>query len=430
MSGPHPGPEDARPIPLGDHPATGEPLGEEGSEDEVYVVDVRGRKRQAREPRGHRRPRERASGPREQAAPVRHTPSEPRRAAQEPPSRRGGDDTPAPRTGRRGPRRPVRRVVGVLAFLVVAWLAFMVVTPLHAWNSVGRVDTTPAGERPAQGKGYNYLLVGSDSREGLTPAQKRELHTGSAAGRRTDSIILVHVPAGDGKPALVSIPRDSYVPIPGHGSNKINAAFAIGGPRLLVATVEQVTGLRLDGYVEIGFAGFSSVVDSLGGVRICVPFPMNDPKAHINLTKGCQVLNGPNALGFVRARYSDPRGDIGRAERQRQFLAAIMHKALTPSTVLIPTRYWSFSHAAAGGLIVGEDTSLRDALRVLSAMRAVSGDGALSLVVPIQSLNYQTSAGSSVKWDTARARALFTMLRDDVPLEAPPAGTDGKPSGG
>lgn len=107
-----------------------------------------------------------------------------------------------------------------------------------------------------------------------------------------------------------------------------------------------------------------------------------------------------------------------------------MKKALTPSTVLVPTRYWSFSHASAKGLIVGEDTSMRDASRVLLAMRAVSQGKGLSLVVPLQSLNYQTNAGSSVKWDTARAKALFTDLREDKPLESPPPGTDGKPSGG
>jgi anionic cell wall polymer biosynthesis LytR-Cps2A-Psr (LCP) family protein len=171
------------------------------------------------------------------------------------------------------------------------------------------------------------------------------------------------------------------------------------------------------------------VVDSVGGVNICVPFHMNDPKAGINLQKGCQSLDGKNALGYVRARYSDPRGDIGRAERQRQFLAAIMKKALTPSTVLIPWRYWNFTHAAAQGLIVGEDTSMRDASRVLLAMRSVSQGNGLSLVVPIQSLDYQTQAGSSVKWNSERARSLFTDLRNDTPLEAPPPGTDGKPSG-
>ena len=107
-----------------------------------------------------------------------------------------------------------------------------------------------------------------------------------------------------------------------------------------------------------------------------------------------------------------------------------MKKAATPSTVLVPTRYWGFTHAAARGVIVGEDTSMRDASRVLLAMRSVSNGDGLSLVVPISSENYQTNAGSSVKWDTPRAKALFTMLREDQPLEAPPAGTDGKPSGG
>jgi LCP family protein required for cell wall assembly len=368
--------------------------------DDVYTVDVRGRRRDAGS--GGARRDAGSGGVRRDHLPT---------------------DEPAPR------RRRVS-VGRIVVLLVVAWLAFMVFTPVHAWNSVTKVDTTPAGARPSDTKGFTYLLVGSDSREGLTAAQKKQYATGNAAGRRTDSIILVHVSQSGGKPALISVPRDSYVPIPGHGSNKINAAFSFGGPNLLVQTVEQVTGLHIDGYVEIGFAGFASVVDSLGGVTICVPFRMNDKLAGINLQKGCQVLDGDNALGFVRARYSDPRGDIGRAERQRQFLAAIMKKALTPSTVLIPTRYWGFSHAAAKGLIVGEDTSMRDASRVLLAMRAVSGGKGLSLVVPIQSVNYQTSAGSSVKWDTQRAKALFTTLRNDEPLEAPPAGTDGKPSGG
>ena len=400
MSGRRPGPDDARPIPQRGEGVRTAPRSDDP--DDVYVVDVRGRKRE--------------------------------RAAAGAGGVTAGGGGQRPDTTREGPRSPRRRrrfpAVRVLAVLLVAWLAFMVYTPWHAWKTVTKVDTTPAGTRPAQSKGYNYLLVGSDSREGLTAAQKKEYATGNAAGRRTDSIILVHVPQSGGKPSLVSLPRDSYVPIPGKGSNKINAAFSFGGPNLLVETVEQVTDLHIDGYVEIGFAGFASVVDSVGGVNICVPFHMNDKKAGINLQKGCQLLDGKNALGYVRARYSDPRGDIGRAERQRQFLSAIMKKALTPSTVLVPTRYWSFSHASAKGLIVGEDTSMRDASRVLLAMRAVSQGKGLSLVVPIQDLNYQTNAGSSVKWDTARAKALFTDLREDKPLEAPPAGTDGKPSRG
>jgi LCP family protein required for cell wall assembly len=305
-----------------------------------------------------------------------------------------------------------------------------VLTPLHAWSTVSRVDAAPAGDRPADTPGETYLLVGSDARDDLTPAQRKELGTGSADGRRTDSIMLIHVPAGGGKSAIISIPRDSYVPIPGHGSNKINAAYSIGGPQLLVQTLEQVTDLRIDGYLEIGFGGFASVVNSLGGVDICVPFNMKDKFAHINLKKGCQTLDGKNALGFVRARHSDPRGDIGRAERQRQFLGAIMKGAATPSTVLNPFRYWSFTHTAAEAVGVGRDTSMKDAANILLAMRGASNDSTLSLTVPLQDLAYRTRAGLAVKWDTERAQSLFKTLREDQPLEAPPAGTDGKPSGG
>ncbi|HET7279749.1 MAG TPA: LCP family protein [Dermatophilaceae bacterium] len=409
-----PGPDDARPIPQ--QPG-------QAAKDDAYVVDVRRR-------RPSQPPAVPASGAAQPVDYDEYGVPRPSRGPGGGDGGRGPSGRPGRQRGAMPPRRRRLRWGRIVLLLVVLWLAFLVLTPLHAWSTVTKVDTAPPGTRPADTSGYNYLLVGSDSREGLTAAQRKEYATGNAAGRRTDSIILVHVSSSGGKPALISIPRDSYVPIPGHGSNKINAAFAFGGPKLLVHTVEQATDLRVDGYVEIGFAGFASVVDSVGGVDICVKFTMNDKKAGINLKKGCQTLDGKNALGYVRARYSDPRGDIGRAERQRQFLAAIMKKAATPSTVLVPTRYWGFTHSAAHGLVVGDDTSIRDASRVLLALRAVSNDAGLSLVVPIASTNYQSSAGSAVKWDTQRARSLFSLLRSDQPLTDPPPGTDGKPSGG
>lgn len=379
-----------------------------GDEDDAYVVDTR-RARPARSARPAP-----ASRPDPSAAPARPAP-----AVYEPDPE--WDDAPP----RRRPRVRKGRAALLLAGLVViAWLAFMVWVPVAAWNNVERVDNIPAGARPEDTSGYNYLLVGSDSREGLTREQQNDLTTGSAQGKRTDTIMLVHVSESGGKPAIISIPRDSYVPIPGEGSNKINAAFAWGGAKLLTNTIEQTTGLHIDGYVEIGLGGFAAIVDSLGGVNICVPRDMKDPKAGIDLKKGCQVLNGPDALGYVRSRYEDPLGDIGRANRQRQFLGALMKQAATPSTVLIPWKYKSFADAAAGGLIVGEETSLMDAVRVLQAMRAVSNDEGLSLTVPIADTSYQTrNAGVAVKWDTEKALALFKTLKNDDPLTAPPPGT-------
>ncbi|MFW5462975.1 LCP family protein [Knoellia sp. CPCC 206453] len=408
--------DDVRPIPQQGRPRRPRRDAADFEDDDVYTVDTRGRRPAARPRPAARQPASRQPVPPRMPAPRRQGPP------------RGGRPVAEPLD--EGQPRRRRRLWRLIPLVVILWLAFLVITPFHAWNTVSRVDDAPSGDRPAQTPGNTYLLVGSDGRDALTRAERAELGTGSAEGQRTDSIMLVHVPSGGGKSVIISIPRDSFMPIPGHRSNKVNAAYSIGGPKLLIETLEQVTDLRIDGYLEIGFGGFASVVNSLGGVDICVPFDMDDKFAHINLKKGCQTLDGKNALGFVRARHSDPRGDIGRAERQRQFLAAIMKGAATPATVLNPFRYWSFTHTSAGAVGVGQDTSMKDATNILLAMRGAGNDSTLSLTVPISDPDFQTSAGSSVKWDTERAQALFTMLREDQPLEAPPAGTDGKPTGG
>ena len=339
---------------------------------------------------------------------------------------RGGAAGPPGHPTDRPPRRSRkgRVVLIVLLVLLLGWIGFLVWVPMQAWGSVNKVDNIPGGERPTDTSGYNYLLVGSDSREGLTTEQRKKYATGDAAGNRTDTIMLVHVSESGGKPVMVSLPRDSYVPIPGHGHDKINAAYSIGGPKLLTNTVEQSTGIHVDGYVEIGLGGFATVVDSVGGVDVCVARDMKDKKAGIDLKKGCQTLNGGNALGYVRSRYEDPLGDIGRAARQRQFLGALMKKAATPSTVLIPWRYKSFADSSAAGIAVGQGTGIMDAVRVLQAMRSVSNDEGLSLSVPTSDLAYRTNAGAlAVKWDTERAKALFTALKNDEPLTEPPPGT-------
>lgn len=135
-------------------------------------------------------------------------------------------------------------------------------------------------DRPATGSGTNWLLVGSDSRQDLTPDQETQLATGGDIGDgRTDTILLVHIPAfyDGGAATMVSLPRDSYVSIPENGSNKLNAAYSLGGPALLTRTVEEATGLRIDHYAEIGFNGFASVVDAIGGVSMCLDEPIQDP---------------------------------------------------------------------------------------------------------------------------------------------------------
>jgi LCP family protein required for cell wall assembly len=301
--------------------------------------------------------------------------------------------------------------------LLVALLVFIVgliAIPVYAWSQVKRVDDVPAGKRIADQPGRTFLLVGSDSRAGLSKAEQKKLGTGSTAGKRTDTIMIVHVPPG-GKPALISLPRDSYVSIPDHGQNKINAAYSFGGPELLVETVEQNTGLRVDGYAEIGFGGFVSVVDAVGGVKMCLPSAINDRDSHLNLQKGCQTLNGVNALGYVRMRKADPRGDLGRVERQRAVLGAVAKKAATPATVLNPVRYWKLSTAGANAVRLGEDTTFVETASLANAMRKIAGGSGLTLTVPVANADAFTPVGSAVLWDSAKAKAMFAdVARGDT----------------
>lgn len=341
-------------------------------------------------------------------------PTSPRRPPEPPPAPPRGypggpgarPPGPAAPTGRPRRRHPVRTTLRTLALLVALALVWLVGVPAYAWSQVGRVDDTPGGERPGDQPGQTFLLVGSDSREGLTAAERKRLGTGSTGGQRTDTIMLLHVPPG-GQPALISIPRDSFVAIPGHGENKINAAFGFGGAPLLEQTVEQSTGLRVDGYLEIGFGGFVNVIDALGGIEMCLPEAIRDRDSHLDLDEGCQELDGTTALGYVRMRKADPRGDLGRVERQREMLAAVAQEAASPATVLNPVRYWRLSTASARSVRLGEDTSLWQVGTLALAMRTVAGGGGLTLTVPISDPDASTSAGSAVLWDEEEAGAMF-----------------------
>jgi LCP family protein required for cell wall assembly len=270
--------------------------------------------------------------------------------------------------------------------------------------------------RPASGRGTTWLLVGSDSRQGLTVEQQQALATGGDIGNgRTDTMLLVHVPGfGSSAPTtMVSIPRDSYVPIPGYGREKINGAFAMGGAPLLAQTVEQATGLRLDHYVEVGFSGFAVVVDALGGVTICPAAPISDPLAGIDLPAGCQKLNGRNALGYVRTRAT-PRADLDRMVNQRHFMSALLHRAASPAVSLNPWRWYSVPHAAADAMTVDQSDHVWDLAWLGWALRG----SVTTLTVPIGEFTGSDS-GSVVVWDHEKAAELFDALATDAPV--PPA---------
>ena len=278
-------------------------------------------------------------------------------------------------------------------------------------------------DRPAAGRGTTWLLVGSDSREGLTEDQQADLATGGDLGNgRTDTILLVHVPAlGSRTPTtMVSIPRDSYVPIPDNGTDKINAAFAIGGAPLLAQTVEQATGLRLDHYAEIGFGGFARVVDALGGVTMCPTEPISDPLAGIDLPAGCQTLDGRNALGYVRSRAT-PRADLDRMVHQREFMSASTAPGRESRRMGQPMALvLGAARPLSKALAVNTDDHIWDLARLGWALR---GD-TTTITVPIGEFGYNDS-GDVVVWDHEAAGELFTALANDQPV--PQSALDAQP---
>jgi LCP family protein required for cell wall assembly len=314
--------------------------------------------------------------------------------------------TPPPVAPTVTPRKRRRFPYGKLVILLlVAWIAYLVVVPILAWKRIDQVNDTPSGQRPAEQPGTTYLLVGSDSRKGLTKAENRRLGTGGVGdvGQRTDTIMLLHT--GSGPSLLLTLPRDSIVPIPGHGTTKSNAAFAYGGAPLLVQTLEQTTGVRIDHYVEIGFGGFVNSVDAVGGVEICTTKRMVDRRANLNIKKGCQHVNGITALGYARSRHTSGIGDIDRAKHQREVVSAIGSEVKSPWTVLNPFRYWRVNMAATSSLKVDKDSGVVDLARFAWAMTRVNGKDGLTCSMPIRDL--------AVHWDTQRALALMKLIKTD-----------------
>ena len=319
---------------------------------------------------------------------------------------------PPPARTPAGGRRPKRRrpVLRVLGVVLLAWLVFLIGTPVYAWTVTSRVETATGGQRPAQQPGTTVLLVGSDAREDMTEEEQKALGTGSTQGRRTDTMMLLHTPT-TGDPVLLSLPRDSLVDIPGRKRNKLNAAYAFGGAPLLIETVELNTGIRIDGYLEIGFLGIVRMVDAVGGIQVCPTFDIDDRDAHLTLSKGCQVVDGTTALGYVRMRKSDPRGDLGRMERQREVIGAIGKEILSPVTVLNPVRWWRVNMAAASSLGRGEDTGLTAMPQIGMGFLSVMTGRGISMTVPVSDAGANVSGvGSVMRWDKEASAQVFGAI--------------------
>jgi LCP family protein required for cell wall assembly len=326
------------------------------------------------------------------------------------------DDRRVYERGREPVRGRRRRHWGRTTLIVILVLLLLLVGVYFYLDSrLHRIDVfSDYAGRPADTPGTNWLVVGSDSREGLSSEQRKELHTGKAVGKRTDSMMLLHI--GDHGTTLVSLPRDSYVPIPGHDPNKLNAAYAFGGPKLLVRTVEQATKIHIDHYAEIGFGGFVGMVDAVGGVDMCIPQRIKDNSAGIDLKAGCQTLNGPQALGFVRTRHAFASQDLQRVENQRKFLAALTHKATSPGTLLNPFRIVPFILRSTDDFAVDQDDHLYNLAGFAWAMRGLTKGDGLTTTVPIGGTGSSASVGAYITWSPTRSAELFRAIREDQPV--------------
>lgn len=319
--------------------------------------------------------------------------------------------------GGQPPTRRRRWGVGrVLLTMLIVFVVFLAGVWVYLETSINRTDAVhDYSGRPAAASGTNWLIVGSDSRDGLTEADIERLSTGDSkaagGGKRTDTIMVAHIPDNSTTPTLLSLPRDSQVKIPGHGTNKINAAFSLGGAPLLLETVEGATGLRMDHYAEIGFGGFAKIVDAIGGVNMCLDKEMDDTMTGVKLPAGCQDLDGAQALGFVRMRHSSatPRSDLDRVANQRKFIGAMVSEIASPATLLNPFDLFPLLSTAPDALTIDSGDHLHNLAGLAMAMRGISTGGVVTTTVPI-------TDASAERWDKVKTKALFDALRDDTAI--------------
>ncbi|CAM2827254.1 Cell envelope-related transcriptional attenuator domain-containing protein [Corynebacterium propinquum] len=300
-------------------------------------------------------------------------------------------------------RRPKFGCVGCLGWPLAVLVVLLLVIAFWADAQLTRVASEP--EAPiGSTKGTNWLLVGSDSRVGLSEEDIARLGTGGDIGTgRTDAIMLLHLEGTSAQ--LISIPRDSYVDVPGFGQDKINAAFTYGGPQLLTHTMEANTGVSIDHYAEVGMGGLANIVDAIGGVELCPSEPIDDPLANLNVGAGCQEMDGANALGYVRTRAT-AMGDLDRVERQREFFSALMHEATNPSTLLNPFDVFPMISSVSKSFTVGESDHVWHLARLALSM----GTGVETTTVPVGGFA-DTDVGNVVLWDEIEAENLWNSLR-------------------
>ena len=300
------------------------------------------------------------------------------------------------------------------------------ITSLDISDVLGRSPNTTVIDGAGNYTPLTILLMGSDSRESQTDNRFGDpsLYT----GERSDTTILVHIGADRSFATAVSIPRDTWVTLPecprpttgepgGGFEAKFNTAFEIGGPGCTMKLVEQMTGLEIDHFAVIDFGGFTNVVDALGGVEVCLEEAVNDPQSQLVLPAGTSIVDGDQALAFVRARKTLGDGsDLQRIQRQQAFLSSMIREATDTGLLLNPLRFYEFLDAGTSSLTTDSGLAERDVLQNTAlSLRGVRPENVTFLTMPW----VERGDGSNVLVDTERAAKVWASIANDEPWLKP-----------
>ncbi|MGI8305693.1 LCP family protein [Saccharopolyspora hattusasensis] len=369
-----------------------------------------------------------------------------RAAARRPASRRPAAPRRSADRGRSADRAraSARTAATVLSVLVLAVTGYAWSNYRHLLDGLATSDVTDgAGADGAT----DILLVGMDSRtdahgKPLPENVLRELHAGANDAALTDTIILLHIP-NDGSSAVgFSFPRDAYVQIPGFGRHKINSAYGRGkedaiavqtkrgtadpaelarlggdaGRKLLVRTVEQLTGVSVDHYAEVNLLGFARITEAVGGVPVCLLAPARDSYSGANFSAGPQTISGPDALAFVRQRHGLPRGDLDRVVRQQAFLAGLTQSVLSGGVLANPSRLHELIGSLQESVVLDRDW---DVLAFADRLRGLAGGAVRFTTIPIENADYQTPEdGDAILVDPRKVKAAISSTIDPSTAEA------------
>ncbi len=327
----------------------------------------------------------------------------------------------APRRRMSGVRKAFLGLAVCGLVLALGVVAAGVVVQHRLAGQLGRIDNTFTGlaDRPAKpqsgeaAKAVNILLMGTDRRSDVATTGGDARADAWVPGlQRSDTLMVLHID-GDRKGAtVVSLPRDSWVDVPGHGLDKINAAFSLAGPSLAVDTVEHLTHVRIDHLAIIDWDGFRELTDALGGVTVYVPKTVTDSIRHLTWTQGEHVLDGEMALKYVGQRYGLPNGDLDRTKRQQNFLRTLMTQTLKDGALTDPRKTYSFLNTLTRHMSVDSDWSVGDMRGLVLSLRSLHGPGVNYLNAPVRGYGRE-GAASVVYLDETLNGSLWKAVHDD-----------------